>query len=274
MPSRRSSLTQTSFLLALFAAGAATGAVAQDFRVATTVRRLDPERSRWMPVATTITWFHANKVYDYMQQIEEVVIFDRERGQSEILSVNGNNLATSLQFPQLRQYLKVAKSETLEHLQQLAPGPRRDALLFQLNPEFDRSFDSDSGTLTLTGPHIRYEIETVAVEKPRIVQQYLQYADWAARMNYVLHSGTLYPEVRLSVNRALSEQDRLPTKVLLHLGGERPVQLQAEHTFDWGLDSVGQHIISECEKARTADETRWVNFVDYQQSILTTTVRK
>jgi hypothetical protein len=227
-----------------------------------------------VPVADSITLFHAGKVYDYMQQVGEVVIFDPAQNRFVILSVKGNNLATTLQFPQLQQYLKVAKSETLEHIQRLPSGKRREALAFQLNPEFDTSFDPTAGLLSLAGPHIHYEVETVAVERPLVVQQYLQYADWAARINYILHSGSLYPEVRLAVNQALAAEGRLPTTVRLHLDGDRPVQLQARHKFDWALDSVGQSIIGECEKARTAADTRWVDFRDYQQSLLTTTARK
>lgn len=274
MPRCPSSLCLSLVSIAFAGAGMAAVVSAQDFRVATIVSQRDAADSRWKQVTSSITLFHAGKVYDYMEEVREVVIFDPVQDRFVILSFNGNNLATTLQFPQLQQYLKVAMTETLTHLQQLPPGQRRDALAFQLKPEFVDAFDPTTGTLSLTGPLIRYEVETETVEKPLVVQQYLQYADGAAKMNYVLHSGALYPEVRLAVNKALSEQGRLPTKVQLLLDGKAPVQLQATHKFDWTLKSYDQSIIRRCEQARTADETEWVNFRDYQRRVLATTARK
>src|SRR5690606_29229840 len=105
----------------LLAPMALTGsAAAQDFKVGTRVWQRDAANRRWMEVGQSVTLFHAGKVYDYMQQIGEVIVHEPAENQFVILSVNGNDLATTLHFSQLQQFLKVARTETAEYLQRLA----------------------------------------------------------------------------------------------------------------------------------------------------------
>lgn len=248
-------------------------AIAQDFRVVTSVSQRTAGDSRWENVGHSVTLFHAGKVYDYMESVGEVVILEPTQNQFLILSVKGNNLATSLQFPELQRYLTVARNDTQVHIQQLADGGagsvrRREALMFQLNPEFDESFDPATKTLTLMSPLLRYEIETETTDRRVVAQQYLQYADWTARMNYILHSGALFPDVRLAVNQSLLKRERIPTQVRLLLEGDVPMHLKADHKFEWTLGSIDHAIIRQCEKACTSDETRWVNFREYQRRLV------
>jgi hypothetical protein len=107
-----------------------------------------------------------------------------------------------------------------------------------------------------------------------VARHYLQYADWAARMNYVLHSRSLYPAVRLEVNRALLERELIPTEVRLLLDGDVPLQIKAEHTFEWELGSIDRSTIIRCEKARELNTTRWVDFREYQRMLAAQTAQR
>jgi hypothetical protein len=254
-------------------------ASAQDFKVGTRVFQRDAANGRWNEVGQSLTLFHAGKVYDYMQQIGEVVVHEPAESQLVILSVNGNDLATTLHFSQLQQFLKVARTETESHLQSLAREGdsntrRRQALQFQLDPRFEHSFDPARKSLTLISPLLRYEVVTEKVDRPHVARQYLQYADWAARMNYVLHSGSLYPSARLEVNRTLADRELIPTEVRLLLDGDLPLHLKAEHKFEWTLGSIDKSMIRQCEKARTAESTRWVDFQQYQRTLAAETAQR
>jgi hypothetical protein len=274
----RFSLTAVLLLLLtpLMFAGSAS---AQDFKVGTRVFQRDAANGRWNEVGQSVTLFHAGKVYDYMQQVGEVVVHEPAEIQFVIFSFNGNDQATTLHFSQLQQFLKVARTETEVHLQTLArdgeaTARRRQALQFQLDPHFEHSFDPARKTLTLISPLLRYEVTTEKVDRPQVARQYLQYADWAARMNYVLHSGSLYPSVRLQVNRALAERDLIPTEVRLLLDGDQPLHLKAEHKFEWTLGTIDKSMIRKCEQARTAESTRWVNFQQYQRTLAAQTAQR
>ena len=254
-------------------------AEAQDFRVVTHVSQRPDAKSRWQPVGQSVTLFHAGKVYDYMEQLGEVVVFEPTESKFLILSFKGNNQATTLEFAELQQFLKVARTQMGERIDQLAgkaaqTETRRQALQFQLNPAFEETYDPSTKTLTLISPLLRYEVETEKTNRPLVVQEYLQYADWAARINYVLHSRALYPEVRLAVNRSLAARGVIPTQVRLMLDGENPVLLKAEHKFDWSLSAIDKSTIRQCEKARTADSTRWVDFRDYQRDLVAENARR
>lgn len=261
-----------AIVMLLAAASLSESAAAQDFKVVTRVWQRGAANGGWNEVGQSVTLFHAGKVYDYMPQISEIVVHEPTESQFVILNVNGSERATTLQFAELQQFLKVARAETESHLRSLADGRestarRRQALLFQLDPRFQESFDPGRKTLTLVSPLLRYEVETAKVDRPQIVRQYLQFADWAARLNYVLHSRSLYPSARLEVNRSLGERELIPTEVRLFLDGDVPLHLKAEHKFEWELGSIDKSQIRRCEKARTAEATRWVNFRDYQRTL-------
>jgi hypothetical protein len=275
----RLSLTAMLLLLLLAPLMLPGSASAQDFKVATRILQRGGGDGRWTEVGHSLTLFHAGKVYDYMQQIGEVVVHEPAENQFVILSFNGNDQATTLHFSQLKQFLKVARTETESHLQRLAregdsTARRRQALQFQLEPTFEQSFDPARKTLTLISPLMRYEVATEQVDRPQVARQYLQYADWAARMNYVLHSGSLYPSARLQVNRALAERDLVPTEVRLLLDGDLPLHIKAEHKFEWTLGSIDKSMIRKCEQARTAQSTRWVNFQQYQRTLAAQTAQR
>lgn len=269
------------FLLGVLLLACGTGlprlAEAQDFKVATTVSQRAAGEKRWQPVGYSVTLFHAGKVYDYMEQVGEVVVFEPLKSRFVIVSFNGNHLATTLEFAELQRFLKVAREKTQAHIATAGTSGsaidrrRNQALAFQFDPQFEETWDPTTKTLTFISPLCRYEAELEQVDKPLVSQQYLQYADWAARLNYVLHSGALYPEVRLAVNRGLAERKAIPTQVRVLLDGDTPTQMRAAHKFEWRLSSTDKSMVRRCETARTAPETQWVKFQEYQRTLVAAT---
>jgi hypothetical protein len=249
---------------------------AQDFRVATSISRTADEGRTWQPVAHSLTLFHAGKVYDLMEAVGDLVVFEPLQSQFVVLSLNGNRVATRVRFEELHQFLKVARAElerSGKDLQQphvAGSGRGAEMLAFQLAPQFEEAFDPTTGHLRMSSPLIVYHVETAQVTRPAVVQQYLQYADWAARLNFVLHPQTVFPEVRMAVNAALTRQERVPTQVTLQLAPEEQVRLRAEHTFAWKLHSFDKSSIQNWEQLRDSADVRWVDFREYQRIMLPT----
>src|SRR5690606_5890737 len=97
---------------------------------------------------------------------------------------------------------------------------------------------------------------------------YLHYADWMARLNYVLHPHALYPEPRLKLNEVLRAHGKLPVEVELKSSIGLPIHLRAEHQIHWKLDATDRSLIHEWESLLKSSNTRQVTFQEYQRSLL------
>ena len=253
------------FAVTLFAS-AAGSANAEDMSVYTTVSRVDKDNGTPVVVARSLTLFHAGKVYDYMEDIGEVVILEPIHNRFVIL--NSNFLAARVDFGELRQYLHVGEHEAELYLQELATSNDREsrraaaALEFQLAPEFEESYEPTLQRLSLMSNTMSYEVRTARVEKPHLVQQYLTYADWAQRLNYVLHPHATFPAPRLELNESLRQKGLVPTRVdLVTRAGWRTLHLRAEHQIQLGTGhSEDKALIHKWEQLLDSEQIRWVTF--------------
>ena len=77
----------------------------------------------------------------------------------------------------------------------------------------------------MNSEQIDYLVKTGSSPNPEDAMKYLEYADWAARLNHILHSEALLPEPRLAVNAALRNRKRIPLTVDLRVPAEGEVHL-------------------------------------------------
>ncbi len=248
----------------------AQGAHAQDARAYTTVCDLRADAAGGSIIARSLTLMHGGKVYDYMQDIGEVVIFEPVHYRFVIL--NDRLIATSVSFTELRQILNVARSEAetaisalRDHSDERSQQVMR-ALEFQLQPEFQVS--RQESEIQLVGEQIDYHVVTTTSPAPEFSQQYLEYADWAAQLNFALHPHSQFPEVRKSVNEQMRASDELPLTVELHAALDAPLHLRAEHRYVWDLQPSDRTLINKWERMLASDQIRWLSFHDYQHALL------
>ena len=257
--------------LTLFASAAPPSA-AEDMSVYTTVSRISEEDGTSVVVARSLTLFHAGKIYDYMEDIGEVVILEPIHNRFVIL--NSNYMATRVGFGELQQYLHVGQHEAELYLQELAARDDRqarraaDALEFQLAPEFEESYEPTLQRLSLTSPSMSYQVNTARVDGAHLVQQYLTYADWAQRLNYVLHPHATFPAPRLKLNESLRQKGLLPTRVDLVTRLDGELHLRAEHRFNWELMTEDKAHIHKWEQMLDWEKVTWVTFPEYQDRII------
>ncbi|MCA8990520.1 MAG: hypothetical protein KDA88_00995 [Planctomycetaceae bacterium] len=265
-----SMLNYSALLLLLL--GNAPAVLAQDYRVYTTVASIDKEAGKEDIVSHSLTLFHAGKVYDYMEDVGEVVILEPERHRFIILG--GNYTATEVPFAEVHRFLDVAQDKAQEYLAEVQKSGdaeqirRSQALAFQMSPKLKVSFTEADKILSLQGDLLSYRVDTANSPSAEFLGQYLEYANWAARLNYVLHPHAAYPTARLQLDDELRQRGLIPVVVELSANLDSPVQLKARHDYRV-IQSIDRQLIHRWEQQLDSEETKWLTFHEYQQKLLT-----
>lgn len=245
---------------------------AQEMRVYTTVSSMG-QAGEWKPIGHSLTLFHAGKVYDYMEDVGEVVVY--EPMNDRFIFLDGNYRVAELSITELKQFMKSSEAKSQEYLANLqqdgsdSAKKQGTALDFQLRPHFDERFDAQDQRLRMLSEQMLYEVKTASSPDPEATRKYLAYADWAARLNHILHPEAMLPEPRLAVNAALRNRQRIPLTVDVRMRAEGDVHLQAEHQFSWELQAMDKRHITKWESLIGAKEAVKVSFRDYQRKLVT-----
>lgn len=256
---------------------AAAVAEAQEFRVYTRVfdlnAKLDhPAKVEGPPIISrSLSLFRAGKVYDYVDSVSEVIIFEPSQRRFSLLNTASES-ATTLDFEELKQLLKEARFEAERYLATRTDAPAVDVLQVQLTPEFKESVVADQH-LILQHPEWKYFAKCSSVDSPENLDAFLRYADWIARLNYALHPQALFPEPRLELNARLRRRQWLPMQVELQTSANGGIHLRAEHQMHWELDANDRKLIHRWETLLKSKQTKWISFHEYRQAILAEAAR-
>ena len=265
-------------LVVLLTAASASGAFAQEMRVYTTVKNLASPGANEV-VARSLTLFHAGKVYDYIDSVKEVTVYEPAHHRFTLLSERRGSQSEVAQS-EVRQFLSLAKQEAQKRLEaaddQIGPSQVKSLawLKFQLRPEFSVSFDETKSELLLLGRECRYEVNGVAPPSPGVAEAYLRFADAMAELNSALNPRAMLPSPRLKLNEELRTRELLPVTVGLRAELERPLRLQARHEWTWKFSSSDRELISKWEKELADPAIRKVAFRQYQLDSLSGEVAK
>jgi hypothetical protein len=96
----------------------------------------------------------------------------------------------------------------------------------------------------------------------------MEYADWTAKLNHVMHPRSLYPAPRMKLNERLRQHKVLPVKVQLRVDFDQPLHLQADHRFAWQLEKIDKQSIQHWENKVGDPSLQSLKFRDYQKAIL------
>ena len=268
-------------LIAIFTAPAS----AQEFGVYTRVFNVAGAASKTTPevIVRSLTLFRSGAVYDTIHSAGEVTIFEPSRRRFVI--VNGpRRLTTELSFEEIDKSLKKAELATREYIAQLRrKGDARSLaaaapLLAQLDPGFSEQFDAPSATLLLPGRGFRYRVNCTRTPSSANIDRlafnaargrYLEYADWTAKLNYLLHPRALFPAPRIALNQALKTRKLLPLTVELRDNSSGGFHLRAEHQYHWKLTGKDRDDIRHWNSLRTAGTLRRVKFAEYRRRLVT-----
>ena len=254
-----------TLMVCLLFAAPETGA-AQEFRVYTTVRAIDTAEQPI--VGRSLTLFRGGRAYDWLEDTGQVVVSDRVRGSSVVLSRQLDG--TRIEADQLAHFLKVGKSEATTYLETVTDPAARASVGFTLTPRFETEFQEELQRLVLRGGGWTYTIHTQQPQDRAMVDAYLDYADRAAAVNFLLHPHATYPAMRQAVNEELRRLGRLPVSVTLD-SRVTGVHLRADHQYGWALQSFDLSKIRQWEALagdREGEQVRWTTLRAFQQQTL------
>jgi len=245
---------------------------AQDYRIYTHIldhRNIDTN-GKPKVVARSLTIWHAGKVYDYMVNVDELVIYDPIQRRFTIIS-SQHNMACTLDFSELKQHQKVARNQAKEYLEELSETEatqQAKLIAFQLDPKFRIEFTPGENRLACKSPQLSYVAETIPAPNEDIAKAFRQYADWSSQLNFVLHGKSLMPAARLRLNEELEKQNLIPIKVTLTLADAANSKLSAEHSINWELEKHDRFRITEWKHLLQDGELKFVSFQEYQRNLL------
>jgi hypothetical protein len=229
------------FIIALLAfAGATFG---EGFRIETKVfeGKEDPKQQA---VSETTTLFLDGIVYDFLKKPQQVAVFRKpgggKPGQFTLLN-DQNQIQTKVSTEQVAGAMSKLKS--------WAAAQRNPFLQFAANPEFDETFDDDSGKLILASHLENYNVITTPAEHSDALAEYKEFLDWYTQLNTLLSGGGVPPEPRLRLNSVLARRKVVPLKVELTRAGEGP--LRAEHAFIWRISQEDHKKIDDVRESLT-----------------------
>lgn len=250
--------------------------VGQGLRVSTIVYdagRLN-DSGQEVAVSSSFSLFNNGQVYDYVEAAGEVVIFNPS-GKKFIVMNPERGVFTSIAFAELNAMLAERAPKTREYLadlnRQKSPEAARAArmLEFQLNPGFVTKSYPSSGGLTLTSSSWKYEVSTREWDDTEQVARYLDYADWTARLNCILHPSNSFPEPRLALNNELRNlKTRIPVIVKLDMRPDERLVLRAEHQFVRNLTDRERSLITGWNDRLKSSEMKQLPFRSYQERAL------
>lgn len=240
--------------------------MAQEFRIRTTVYQ--HQKTNPSIVSRSVSVFHADKVYDHVDGLGEVTIFDPAQKRLIILN-ESRQIKVMIEFDEIKNLLNVGRHQTQEYIQdqlqqkQSSGKEIAEQLKFQLNPEFEIQFDDDRKQLSLESKLINYRVQCVSPEQKTAVGTYLRFADWMARLNYVMHPYTLPPRSRILLNENLRTRNLIPTEVELQTRFEEKLHLRAEHKIHWKLDQRDRGLIHHWATLRKNKDLKTVTIQEY-----------
>lgn len=212
----------------------ASSAFAEGFRIETKVFIGEAKE----PVSETTTLFLNGVVYDFLKKPEQTAVFRKPSGGNP-----GQFTLLNEQRSILTKFSTDQVDGTVSKMKAWASRQKDPFLQFAANPEFDESFDDDTGKLTLASHLENYKVDTMPAEHPDAMVEYREFLDSYTRLNTLLSGGQLQPGPRLRLNAVLARRKVVPIKVELTRAGEEP--LRAEHAFTWRLSQDDQKRIDE-----------------------------
>ena len=252
-----------------------TSASAQDFRVYTVVRdavaATDGSTIASGPViGRSLTLFRARKCYDWLEDVGEVVVTDRTHNRVSVIDADLRGVR--LLDEERQHFLKLGRRESERYIAELSDRATRSALAATLDPQLEIEWNEEVERLSLSGAGWRYDVQTAVPPDPAYVEAYLDYADAAAEMNFLLHPQSLYPAMRQTLNAELRRLGRLPLQVTLRGRPGQPIALCAEHKYEWTLQSFDRSQIRRWDQLATGQGgtampgVRWMTIQDFQQA--------
>lgn len=228
--------------------------MAADLRIETRVYAADDER----PINESVTCFHGGVVYDFRAAESRVTVYRGPVGEKParfLLLDTEREIQTEIKASQI--------ASTMSKLRRWAAAQTDPFLQFTGAPQFDESYDAETGELKLTSEQLSYRLVTTPVKHEELKLELRSFLDAFAQLHTLLEAG-LPPEPRLRVNEALFRRGVIPVEVELTARDDEEPGLRGEHDIAWVLSRRDRLKIDQVAD-QLASFTR-VSNADFQRS--------
>ena len=206
----------------------------------------------------TRTVFRGRRAYDRISDSQSTAVFDFENKVVR-LTDQRRKLQTGISFDEiLRIQAEIRRSaESIGGLSE-----------FHANPKFIREFDASNSTITLSSPWMTYSAKGFQSASD-LVERFIEFADWSARLNPVLNPKAAPAQARLKFNSALKDQNWQVTHVT-RTGGPKAVGLgrvRSEHQYRKVITQRDEDLMLDAEKQlKEFDRVKFSAFIGSKKS--------
>lgn len=256
----------------LIVTSAGSAALAQDYRILTEIKTTPP-KGRPKITGRMLSIFHAGQTYDRVDGMDVVTIYQPALRQFTLFSA-AHQQVTHISFKEISASLQKFDDSARDYIAHLKKKGDRaslrtiEALQFRLTPKFNERYDAKQGDLFMTSKRVSYTVHCSLMKgiDPEITSDYIQYADWMARLNSLMHAQAMFPEPRLKVNAALQARRVMPLKVERE---DVPTGLRqsASHKIRWKLTKADKQSIFHWNQLLNDPDMVQVTFEKFRSAI-------
>jgi hypothetical protein len=193
------------------------------------------------PTSHTVTLFDSDTVYDFFEEPAQITVFRLPSA-----SHAGSFIMLDLEAKQRTEVSTKKIAGLMKKLTRWAGEQEDELLKFSAQPKFEKTFDEETGMLTLESSVWNYSVATVPANNEKALARYREFSDWYTRLNSMLHS-TPPPGARLKLNAALAEHGVVPVEIRRTVQSESK-SLRATHMFTWRLSREDRDRIETAQK--------------------------
>lgn len=205
------------------------------------------------PQAKNLTVFAEDGIYDFSQSPKDsVTVFDPTAKRFTIADGKSRKKA-SLAVDELVRFIATARAR--------AENLDIELLKFAKKPQFEVSYDDESGDLEMVSDVWTYRVETISVD-PNKLAKYNEFARWYTQLNALFRP--IPPSIRMELNQELARRNRFPTRVQVEIlrNGKVVVRQESRHRLVRQLKPEHKTQLEEWRKERGG--YRLIPFVDYR----------
>jgi hypothetical protein len=167
------------------------------------------------PTGASTTIFNEGMVYDFMQDPEETIVYDKAGAKFVILDMR-RKMKTELKTKDIAEFSKKLESDINQKIKKSAKEEPDALLKFMVDPKFEESFDATGRKLTLSSPTMTYQVTAgPADDKADVAKQYGEFSAWLVQLNAMLSPGGRLPFPRVELCWALTRRELVPREVTL-----------------------------------------------------------
>jgi len=210
---------------------------AQEFRIETEIYIGDATE----PASHTVTLFEKSAVYEFVDSPQQVIVYrqgpEGKAGQFILLDT----------VRERRTDVEVERvSKLMAKMTEWASTHKDPLLKFAAKPNFEETFDDDSGALTLANKEWTYRTATIKAQDAATLTRYREFTDRYAELSSMMYNSPP-PGPRLALNSSLAKHGVVPVEIQRSLGGDDKNAVRATHLFSWRLSREDRTRLDEAQ---------------------------